>query len=447
MKRFLLVWLLVIFVPVVLAQDCGTRVITVGVGSGTSTPITDTPTFSPPDFTVNWTKLSTTWGTEAYKFGMSENFNTNAQSENIGSGSCLSTDLTQEITGHFYLSKGYKEDPHSGDGAWRRIDSTTTHCDNLKPGQTHTETKNTVISQWITEPGIYNIVYCIDHPRDDHNNGGDHPEEHESNNCSTEAVFEVVADPIVNVPEYNFIVSNIQLASTPVPVPACGLMGAEMWIRNIGNATPPNGIRSSYEVCGPLPGGTCLLIADDGSDASELTPGRDQYEHISALVQAPCTPGQYVLRGTANYQNSVPETDYSDNSAYSAQFEVRAPAPDFIITAVGPAGGSYRIKAGSRFYPAMYIKNIGNAHSPRGIRSAYYYSGPATNYQWAYITDDGTDAGQLCVGCQYREQYDGGMKIGARGTYYLMGCADYQNAVAEWDETNNCSVSAPITIY
>jgi murein DD-endopeptidase MepM/ murein hydrolase activator NlpD len=129
------------------------------------------PVQFPPDFITKKVWLQTPWGTETYKFGMNESFDTKAQSANIGDGSCLSGEI-DTITGHFYLSKGYKEDPHSGDGAWRRVDSTITQCDNLKQGDTHTETKNTVIREWITNPGIYNIVYCIDHPQDDHNNGG-----------------------------------------------------------------------------------------------------------------------------------------------------------------------------------------------------------------------------------------------------------------------------------
>lgn len=153
------------------------EVLVIGGGPGIEIVPEEPPAEEPPDFVTKRVWLQTPWGTETYKFGLGENFDTKAQSANIGDGPCSPDDTVQTITGHFYLSKGYKEDVHSGDGAWRRIDSTTTQCDNLRPGDTHTETKNTVISQWITTPGIYNIVYCIDHPQDDHNNGGDHPGE------------------------------------------------------------------------------------------------------------------------------------------------------------------------------------------------------------------------------------------------------------------------------
>lgn len=417
----------------------------VGIGPGSETLATDPATPSLPDFITKRTWLVTPWGVETYRFGFMESFDTKAQSANIGSGSCQTSEPTT-ITGHFYLSNGYKEDVHSGVGAWRRLDSTTTQCDNLKPGDTHTETKNTVIGQWITQPGIYNVVYCIDHPQDDHNNGGEHAEEHESNNCSTEAVFEVTANPYENVPEYDLIISLVQIIGTPLPAPSGGLMGGKMAVRNIGNATSPVGIRSAYYVC--LADGItqCALKADDGSDAAELSPGRDQWEQTNTLFQAPTSPGTYALKVCADYQNALFETDEGNNCSMTT-FEVQPPRPDFVITAVGPAGGNSSFKAGTRIYPAMYIKNIGNANPTGSIRSAYYYSGPATGGAWAYITDDGTEAGQLCVGCQYREQYDGGMKISVRGTYYFKGCADYLGWQVESNEANNCTVSGPITIY
>lgn len=188
-----------------------------GPGPGTWTDATDSPIHNLPDFIVQKLWLVTPWGDEIYKYGMQESFDTKAQSKNIGDGNCVRGEI-DTITGHFYLSHGYKEDVHSGNGAWRRIDSTTTQCNNLKQGDTHTETKNTVISQWITEPGIYNIVFCIDHPRDNYNNGGDHREKHESNNCSTEAVFEVTAHPTENHDArfVDFVTSDIHFRQSAI---------------------------------------------------------------------------------------------------------------------------------------------------------------------------------------------------------------------------------------
>lgn len=112
-----------------------------GVGRGQERLMSEPPDPDPPDFVTKRVWLQTPWGTEVYKYGLGENFDTKAQAANIGNGPCKSGEIS-DITGHFYLSKGYKEDVHSGTDAWRRIDSTTTQCDNLKPGDTNTETKN-----------------------------------------------------------------------------------------------------------------------------------------------------------------------------------------------------------------------------------------------------------------------------------------------------------------
>jgi hypothetical protein len=422
--------------------DSMSNIIGLGGGPGTYTVATEDPTPLLPDFTVNEVWLETPWGVEAYKYGSPETMKMKAQFKNIGEGSC-----SGDIEAHFYLSKGYKEDPHSGDGSWTRVGTDYIHCDNLDPGETHTETEGIELWRDIPEPGIWNIVACIDHTQDDHNNGGAYPEEHESNNCSTEAVFEVTADgQVVNVIEYDFIVSSIQLANTPVPVPANGLMGATMAIRNNGNATSPTNIRSNYSINGPGTNGLWVQIADDESLASELTPGRDQWEQIITLVNAPTVSGTYTLRGCADYQNAVAETDETNNCS-DVQFTVQPPMPDFIIHSMGIAGGNTSFKAGTKLHPAMYVKNIGNANSPSAIRSSYYYSGPQTGYVYVYITDDGTEASELCAGCQMREEYDGGIKVSTRGTYYFQGCADYQGVVTESNETNNCTTSGPITIY
>jgi hypothetical protein len=362
-----------------------------------------------------------------------------AQFENIGRGDPSGS---ADIEVRFYLSRGLKEDRHS---EWRRVGTDIIKPSNLRSGQTHTETEGLEVANVISKPGMYNIVACVDRIRDEDNGVGAYQEEHESNNCSTEAVFEVKAEAFVNVAQHDFIVSAIQLANTPQPVPAGGQMGAHMQIRNIGNAKPGTGSRSAYEVCGPLPDTTCRMIADDGSDADELAPGRDQGEEIKSLVAAPTRAGTYQLCGVANYQRTVAETDYSNNRT-CITFEVRGAAPDFVVTAIGLAVGKTSAKKGDKLNPAMVIANVGNGDAPRGIRSAYYYSGPETGGAWRYIADDGSDAGDLRAGRSIREEIKDGLKIKTAGTYYFRGCADYQLAVAESNEDNNCAVSGPVSI-
>ena len=339
----------------------------------------------PPDFIVRKTWLVTPWGDEVYKFGLQESFDTKAQSENIGDGPCNPEDPIQTITSHFYLSRGYKEDVHSGDGAWRRIDSTITQCDNLAPNETHTETKNTVISQWITEPGIYNIVYCIDHPQDDHNNGGEHLEKHESNNCSTEAVFEVTANAIENPdPRFvDFVTSGMQFRGTsPYYAGDQARFGAT--ITNRGNISSPSDIRSSYSV--ECPGTSRIYLADDGTMASTLSAGASAFEENVGPVTLPNVAGTCTAYFCADYQGAVAESDEANNCTSFAFVLQPRPAPNLVITQFQDEVGCCTTNTGSRIKPDIWVRNNGPIAPASDVTVTYHISSPvATGGAWWHI--------------------------------------------------------------
>lgn len=348
-------------------QSCRTP-IWVGLGPGTQTPATDPPVPSLPDFTVKKTWLTTPWGVEVYKYGYRESINTSFQAANIGSGTC-----TGDITGHIYLSKGYKEDPHSGDGAWRRLDSTNTHCDNLKPGDTHTETKNTVIGEWITEPGIYNVVSCMDHPLDDHNNGGGYAEEHEGNNCATEAVFEVTANPYENVPDVDFITGSLQFRGT-LPYYAGDQARFGGWITNQGTVGSPSDIRSSYSI--QCQGTALIALADDGTERSNLGPGASAFEENLGPVQLPNVAGACTAYFCADYQGAVQETDETNNCT-SLSFTLQPrPAPKLVITKFKDESSCCTTNTGSRIKPDIWVRNDGPVAPGANVTVVYQIYSP-----------------------------------------------------------------------
>lgn len=350
-------------------EDCDED-ITIGVGPGTETEATDDLP-DPPDFVTKRVWLQTPWGTEVYKFGLGENFDTKAQAANIGDGPCKSGEIS-DITGHFYLSKGYKGDAHSGSDAWRRIDSTTTQCDNLKPGDTNTETKNTKISDWITTPGIYNIVYCIDHPQDDHNNGGDHREKHESNNCSTEAVFEVTANQVENVPNVDFTVSGFTVLQAPVYAGDYIRLGA--WITNSGTVNATTDIRSSYTVS--CNGGPTSVLTDDGTMASTMTAGASAWEEIQTPVLMPNVVGTCTLTFTADYLGAQAETDETNNTTSLTVTLAPRPAPVLVITRFEDKVGCCTTNTGAAPKPRIWIRNDGTVAPGANVSVVYQVSSP-----------------------------------------------------------------------
>lgn len=354
-----------------LAEGCDDEIITIGVGPGTETEATDAPVEVPPDFITNRTWLTTPWGTETYTYGLGESFDTKAQSENIGDGPCKSGEI-DTITVHFYLSKGYKEDVHSGDGAWRRLDSAIIQCDNLEPGETHTETKNTNISEWITEPGIYNVVACTDHPQDDHNNGGDHQEKHESNNCSTEAVFEVTANQIENVPNVDFTTSGFTFLQAPVYAGDYVRLGA--WITNQGTVNATTDIRSSYTVS--CNGGGEQFLTDDGTMASTLTAGASAWEEILTPVQVPNVAGECTAYFRADYQGAQTESDENNNVSSFTFTLLPRPAPKLVITKFQDEVGCCTTNTGSRIKPDIWVRNDGPVAPGANVTVIYHIASP-----------------------------------------------------------------------
>ncbi|TXH00290.1 MAG: hypothetical protein E6P95_03840, partial [Candidatus Moraniibacteriota bacterium] len=340
-----------------------------GAGQGYSTEIADVAVVVPPDFITRRTWLETPWGTETYQYGRTETVKMKAQFENIGDGPCDPNNPKQTIPVHFYLSKGYKEDAHSD---WKRVGTDEIQCANLKPGDTHTETEGIELWRDIPELGIWNIVACVDHPYDDHNNGGDHKEKHESNNCSTEAVFEVV-EGTVNVPNVDLTVSGLTVLQAPVYAgDYIRLLGA--WIRNTGTVNATNDIRSSYTVsCNGAP---ATMLTDDLTTAASLTAGASAWEEILTPVLMPNVVGTCTLTFMADYLGSQPETDETNNSTSLTVTLAPRPAPVLSITRFEDKVDCCTTNTGAAPKPRIWVYNDGNAAPGANVTVVYQVSSP-----------------------------------------------------------------------
>lgn len=164
-------------------SNTGQRVSDV-VGAGYETTPTDAPNPGLPNFIGKKVELSN------YNPKRTDSIQIYGYSQNIGVNDIDSDD---KIESRYYLSKGYKEDSHS---EWIRIGSDFTKGSNLDPGESHREDKAFRLWEYdIIQPGgVYNVVYCIDRIKDKDNGDGKYPEEHKSDNCTTEAVFTVQAE-------------------------------------------------------------------------------------------------------------------------------------------------------------------------------------------------------------------------------------------------------------
>ncbi|MFC1608849.1 M23 family metallopeptidase [Patescibacteria group bacterium] len=142
-----------------------------------------------PNFVVTDVKLKTVSGEEKYIWDKSEELYTHAWFDNKGDADWEGSHDYVEV--RYYLSKGLKEDLHS---EWQRvgIDYIQKYNLDVSDDPKHEEDRLILLNKESIVPGnYYNIVVCVDRTVDQNNGGGDVDEIHESDNCSTEAVFYV----------------------------------------------------------------------------------------------------------------------------------------------------------------------------------------------------------------------------------------------------------------
>jgi hypothetical protein len=344
-----------------------------------------------------------------------------------------------------FLSKGSKEDSHS---EWKRVGTAQIKKDNIRVGDHKDEyfdiDLRTINNGRALDPGTYNLVGCPDRKYDEDNGDGEVPEKHKSNNCSTELVFDVLQDPNYIIPKPNLVPYSFGFLQVPTYAGDFARFAAS--IRNQGNFRLTADIRSTYSVS--CNGGSEIVLTDDGTSADELEPGESMTEATDTPVQLPNTSGTCTAYFRVDTGGTADESDENDNVVSFTFTLLPRPMPDLIVTFIEiDPWPDDSIKKGKTHHPTMRIKNVGTGPVTTGIRSAYYWKGPSTGYAWRQIADDGTDAAELCAGCEVTETIDSGFKESSKtGTYYLMACADYQGSQPESNEGNNCMVSRAITV-
>ncbi|MFC1645541.1 M23 family metallopeptidase [Patescibacteria group bacterium] len=167
----------------------------VGTGPGIESDPDPEETSDPgqPNFVVDGVKFKTLSGEEKYTWDKSEEMYIHAWFENEGDADWEGDHDSVEV--RYYLSQGHKEDLHS---EWERVGIDTIQKYNLELGdELHWEDDRLILANKDSiQPGnVYNIVACIDRTVDQANGEGDVDEIHESDNCSTEAVFYVNEEP------------------------------------------------------------------------------------------------------------------------------------------------------------------------------------------------------------------------------------------------------------
>lgn len=283
-------------------------------GFGIKTEETEPPDNGKPDFIVNKVWLTTVGGTEQYTYNITDEVKMNAELKNIGDDDIPSNSY---VYTRFYLSKGYKEDSHN---EWVRVGTDQTLGSNLDPGETHSEQEGLNLwNQDIVQPGkVYNVVVCTDRTADQNNGSGDWVEKHESNNCSTEAVFTVNGS-------YNFRITSLALGGGKTSLNIGETFGVDATAYNAGDDAPRD-TRVGYFFSGGEIQGE-LLIGTDAIKEENFTAGVSKAETLSSVV-APTVAGVYTLTACTDYDDRVQETNESDNCLSTSVDVVNPSTPD-----------------------------------------------------------------------------------------------------------------------
>ena len=256
------------------------EIITIGIGPGIHTEASDPPTAGLPDFITSSVKLYDATGTERYSYLQTETHKIHAIIGNIGDANWAGDRNDMYVT--MFLSTGYKEDAHS---EWKRVGTQQIKRRNIDVGDHKDEyfTVNlaTLNNGIALTPGIYNYVVCPDRKYDQDNGDGEVPEKHKSNNCSTEVVFEVTADP-----EYVPPVPILTITRFEDEVGCCttntgSRIKPNIWIRNVGSALPASEVTVIYQIHSPVATGNVWWgIGYGGIRPDELTPGDTDEDYM-----------------------------------------------------------------------------------------------------------------------------------------------------------------------
>ncbi len=267
------------------------------LGGGIAKPATDPKVNNKPDFIIDRVRLlAADKTTEKYRFKKTDTLCMEGKLRNIGSGKIGDND---EVKTRFMLSKGYKEDQH---GDWHGVASFDTQGGHVEPGESHTETVCVSLADksYVLPGNVYNIVSCADRTEVDNNDGGKYQEEHESNNCTTEAAFEVEGT-------YNFV------ANLPaLPNNQFNQGETFSYVLGVGNTLdqPNEDVPVSVFMSPNSDWNGRWLVDSFTVPASSLPTGGSFWR--SGNLTAP-SPGEYTLWACVNPNGTIPETNSLDN--------------------------------------------------------------------------------------------------------------------------------------
>jgi len=376
----------------VLFQDAGISVsdvtdTSINENAGTGTPSRQpTPCTLKQDFDV-------------LDAGSGKEFDTTVGQDTIPNGTTLRLQAQLEMESGNALDCRKQEALHTVDtdimmrvngGGWVRVgERQRTTMEHLSPeGATHTEHVDVTVNYPVGTVIEFRSFTDVNHDL--------------ATTAKSDLISRIERYTVVDPPTYNFITHSLSFLQAPrYSADAAKLRGA---VANIGTATPPRGIRSSYYV--QCPGTGRIKVADDGSDADELTPGRSQWEQTNAAFTVPNTTGNCMASFCADDPSVVAETNEADNCTTLSFTLAPRPAPKLRITKFRDKKGCCTTNRGKKLRPRVWVRNDGDAAPSGNVTVRFEINSRGTGYQWWHMGNGTIEPRELPPGKTDEDKMD-----------------------------------------
>jgi subtilase family serine protease len=276
-----------------------------------------------------------------------------------------------------------------------------------------------------TAPGSYYILF-----QPDYNNQIAEPEE---NNGYT-YVAVTVTSPSVDLAVQNQSISPSTLGQG-------NSMRLFSVLENLGNTSATNARTGYYLSTNTTLESSDLLLGFSAGDTEIPGGATSDYQHSVFTIPATTAPGAYYILFVADYNNTIIETNETNNVA-SLPLTVNAALPNLRIFNINTTPTT--VVAGNLVAVGDSINNLGYA-AAASSNIGYYLSANTTLDASDILLDQSTggsldfmaNAGDASMSFRMATLTIPGTT--AAGNYYILSVADYTNAVTEISETDNVS--------
>ncbi len=219
--------------------------------------------------------------------------------------------------------------------------------------------------------------------------------------------------------------------------PTSGLAGGSTYasssVYNLSGATASSSNMGYYLSTDAVLDASDVLLGNSYGYAIGV--GQSSGHYANLTIPAGTMVGSYYVLFVADYQNQVAESNETNNVS-AVSFTVNPPSID--LTIQQPSLSPTNPAPGTPLNMSCYINNQGNAVAPSSSVGFYLSNDATLDAADQLLTSQ--YGGQLYVNYPAQRYGTAAVPSGlAPGTYYVLFVADYQNQVAESNETNNVS--------